>query len=114
MLITSWCALRAGIMRKALLLMPIVLLTGCIDDQKRQTSLCETEASRGYASETASLVIACMDKAGYRWDWKHGVCAVGDNSEANPYCYRPKSWAGRIGFSVDVFLLQLGLMERQT
>jgi hypothetical protein len=114
MRITSWCALRAGIMRKALLLMPIVLLTGCIDDQKRQTSLCETEASRGDASETASLVIACMDKAGYKWDWKHGVCPVGDNSEANPYCYRPKSWAGRIGFSVDVFLLQLGLMERQT
>jgi len=114
MRITSWCALRAGIMRKALLLMPIVLLTGCIDDQKRQTSLCETEASRGYASETASLVIACMDKAGYKWDWKHGVCPVGDSSEANPYCYRPKSWAGRIGFSVDVFLLQLGLMERQT
>ena len=93
--------------------MPLVLLAGCIDGQKQQASLCESKASRGDASETASLMIACMDGAGYRWDWKHGICPVGESSETNPYCYRPKSWAGRIGFSVDVFLLQLGLMERQ-
>ena len=93
--------------------MPLVLLAGCIDGQKQQASLCESKASRGDASETASLMIACMDAAGYRWDWKHGICPVGESSETNPYCYRPKSWAGRIGFSVDVFLLQLGLMERQ-
>jgi hypothetical protein len=112
LIITSWYSLRAGIMQ-ALLFVSVVLLTGCIDDQKRQTSLCESEASRGYANETASLMIACMDAAGYRWDWKHGVCPVGDSSETNPYCYRPKSWAGRIGFSAEVLLQQLGLLERQ-
>ena len=64
--------------------MPIVLLTGCIDEQKRQTSLCETEASRGYASKTASRMIAYMDAAGYRFNWKHGYCPVADTGETNP------------------------------
>jgi len=98
-------------MRKSLLLVPILLLlTSCIGEQKHQEAQCETEAERrGSGDDMADLMQECMEASGYKFDWKHGTCPIGKSSVTNPYCYTPKSWAGRIGYSIELWTLQVGL-----
>jgi hypothetical protein len=99
-------------MRKSLRFLPILLLlTGCIDDQKQQEARCEIDAVHQVSGDRAAFMRKCMEAAGYRWSWKHGTCLVGISTETNPYCYRPENWAGRVGFSIKIWFLRLGLLS---
>jgi hypothetical protein len=50
-------------MRKSLLFLPILLLlTGCIDDQKQQEARCESDAVHQVSGDRVAFMLNCIEE----------------------------------------------------
>ena len=87
-----------------------LLLTACMDDQKKQTAQCQLEAARIYPAEARQsdhrrhVVDLCMMAAGYEFSREDKQCGVSLYDDENPRCYRPidgfKQFFWRIEISI--------------
>jgi hypothetical protein len=96
---------------RGLLVLLLLTLSGCFNDQKQQLAKCELEA-RQYpprSNEAITYINLCMQANGYEWDRIEKRCTVGRFDDwsmdelRNPYCYEPTGWLAR-----GLYRLQIG------
>jgi hypothetical protein len=95
--------------RSVLLLLALLMLSGCWEEQKEQVAECQMEGIKAYPSESLEqgnhiehLILTCMTAHGYDFDLLRRLCTVNDQMAANPYCYVPSNPIGRSIFEHEV------------
>lgn len=82
----------------------LLLLAGCLADQKRQFAHCTAEGFRIHPRdlyERNPFIMACMDIAGYGRNLRDPKCNMNWLGETNPYCYAPKGTLARFFFQIE-------------
>jgi hypothetical protein len=96
-------------MRWPLVILVILPLFGCFDDQKRQLAQCRLDASKpplptGIYQPTSQIRL-CMEAAGYDWVGfdQDERCNPSDSlaGNPNPFCFRPSGFFARLAFRID-------------
>lgn len=89
----------------------LLLLSGCLDDQKQATSRCTLDARKQYPQMTSAglfdqpgrYIVDCMGASGYEFTLLLAkACPVSDGAAANPYCYRPRGRIAQWIFQVEL------------
>lgn len=82
--------------RRCLVLLLVLPLAGCFEQQEAQLAKCQRETQPiGYPNDmrgfNADLMDNCMSTAGYRFDISHNDCELkpGIPIRVNAYCYVP-------------------------
>ena len=96
-------------MTRLALLPLLLLLSGCLDDQKQATSRCTLDARKQYPQmasagpfdQSGLYIIDCMGAAGYGFTMLLDACPVSDWAASNPYCYSPRGRIARWVFRLN-------------
>ena len=91
-------------MRRAVLLLPVMLLGGCLPDQAKDVAACRVEADHFYAGYSAvdvdnprsQYIIGCMAAKGYDFTIAPADCSSQRPMPSQPACYIANSWFGWI------------------
>ena len=85
-------------MKRLLIILATVTLSGCIEDQKRQVAKCELELLKTNKPDQLGFVRTCMQAAGYKFHLANTKCHVPQplaQIERDPYCYWPDNQLGQ-------------------
>jgi hypothetical protein len=87
-------------MKRAIALLAVITLGGCLPDQSKEIAACRLEADRFFQGYTTSdvdnprskYIIACMAAKGYDFDIAPADCDSRHPLPTQPTCYTPSSW----------------------
>jgi hypothetical protein len=109
-------ARAADVMMRWVLIAPLMLLlVGCLDDQKQAEAKCELETFRMYPNQRTQYTVdaegflrLCMRAAGYDFDASSSKCGLKATgtfvSSDDPYCYVPSGRIARFIYKLEMAL----------
>ena len=91
-------------MRRAVLLLAVMALGGCLPDQPKEVAECQAEADHFYNgyrdvdvdNPRSQYIIGCMAAKGYDFTIVPADCSSQHPLPTQPACYTPNSWFGWI------------------
>ena len=95
-------------MRRAVLLLVVMVLGGCLPDQAKDVAACQAEADHFYTwngavdvdNPRSHYIIGCMAAKGYDFTVAPADCSSQYPLPTQPACYTPSSW---LGWIIDQF-----------
>ena len=91
-------------MRRAVLLLVVMVLGGCLPDQAKDVAACQVESDRFYQAYNAAdpddprsqYIIACMAAKRYDFTILPADCDSRHSLPTQPACYTPNNWLAGI------------------
>jgi hypothetical protein len=91
-------------MRRAIIVLAALTLSGCLPERAKDMAECQKEASRFYESYRATdpnnpagrFLIGCMATKGYEYSIVAAACSNDHPFPNQPGCYVSRTWSGWI------------------